>query len=92
MFSNRTTRLTPTPSADFSASDKSLTAESVLKERQEEWFRAIKKDVYLEECALILQDMIKTSNHQVVKANSSSALKSNKISPEKQAEVAPIKH
>jgi carboxyl-terminal processing protease len=72
LFSNRSTRLMPTPSADFSASDKNLTAESVLKERQEEWFRAIKKDVYLEECAFILQDMIKTSNHQLVKSNPSS--------------------
>lgn len=61
-LNNRTTKLVPSPSADFSANDKSLTSESVLKERQEEWFRSIRKDVHLEECTLILQDMIRTSN------------------------------
>lgn len=66
----RQTKLVTSPSADFSVKDKSLTDEKVLKERQEEWFRNIKKDVYLEECALIVQDMIKTSNQsKVAKAN-----------------------
>lgn len=61
-LNSRMTRIVPTPSAEFSASDKSLTSETVLKERQEEWFRNIRKDVYIEECTRIVQDMINTSN------------------------------
>ncbi|MGB4899659.1 MAG: carboxy terminal-processing peptidase [Saprospiraceae bacterium] len=68
LLNNRTTKLVPTPSADFSAIDKSNTSESVLQERQEEWFRSIRKDIYLEECAQIVQDMIRTSNIKVAKS------------------------
>jgi carboxyl-terminal processing protease len=67
-MNSRTTRLLPSPTSDLSA-DKSNTSQTVLKERQEEWFRSIRKDVYLEECALIIQDMIKTtSKTKVAKA------------------------
>lgn len=79
LLSNRTTRLLPAPSSDFSEADKSLSSESILKERQEEWFRSIKKDVHLEECALILQDMIRTSNRQIANANPSGP----KLNPDK---------
>lgn len=69
-LNNRITKLVPSPSAEFTDNEKSLTSESLLKQRQEEWFRSIRKDVYLEECSHILQDMIKTSNKgKVAKKN-----------------------
>ena len=69
-LNNRVTKLVPSPSAEFTDNEKSLTTESELKRRQEEWFRNIRKDVYLEECSYIIQDMIKTTNKgKVAKKN-----------------------
>lgn len=67
VLNNVSTRLVPTASAEFSASDKSLTDETTLKQRQEEWFRSIRKDIHLEESALIIQDMIRTTNSKLAK-------------------------
>ena len=69
-LNNRVTKLVPSASAEFTDREKSITSETLLKQRQEEWFRNIRKDVYLEECSYIIQDMIKTSNKgKVAKKN-----------------------
>jgi len=60
LINNRTTKLIPTPPAGFSAADIALADRKTLEQRQEEWFRNIKKDVHLEESVMIIQDMIKT--------------------------------
>lgn len=68
MLNDRGTRLEPSPSATFSASDLALTDLKTLEQRQEEWFRNIKKDVHLEESVLILQDLIRTNESKIVKS------------------------
>lgn len=60
LISERSTKLIPSPSAAFSATDIAMADKKTLEQRQEEWFRTIKKDVHLEESVMILQDMIRT--------------------------------
>lgn len=67
-LNNRMTQLVPTASSDFNTQDKTATDAATLKQRQEEWFRTIRKDVHLEESAKILQDMIRTINNKLVKS------------------------
>ena len=68
MLNDRGTRLEPSPSASFSSSDLALTDLKTLEQRQEEWFRNIKKDVHLEESVLILQDLIRTNESKIAKS------------------------
>lgn len=67
LINDRSTQLNPTPSAAFSAADIALSDKKTLEQRQEEWFRTIKKDVHLEESVLILQDMIRTIDTKISK-------------------------
>lgn len=67
LINDRSTKLIPTPSAAFNAADIASADKKTLEQRQEEWFRTIKKDVHLEESVLIIQDMIRTIDTKITK-------------------------
>ncbi len=67
LLNDRSTKLMPTPSAAFSSADIALADKKTLEQRQEEWFRSIKKDAQLEESVMIIQDMIRTIDTKLTK-------------------------